>query len=262
MIEPLHDRVLVERLKRGDAMKGGIIRPDTANDRPHHGRVLAVGPKVEVIRHGDVVMFGQYAGIIVADDSDLEVLLREEECLARVTAEPGWTAQVIVDPLGAPTLYDLGELTDGAFVCDEDRMFLHGALVKPIDPAAQDAIVAAGYATVRAYPPKGGDHPFTEIVMWRVDTVTLFRTGARFVAVAEADPEGTYGGSAAAPLGYVFKAGDPATVSPGAAVPVDLEAPAYAEGPPVPVPAVPVPDPDPVVEGDAPEGGGEGSPPA
>ena len=67
-ITPLHDRVLVRRLEGKEAVKGGIIIPDTAKEKPQEGEVIAVGDgrreKGELIpldvKPGDRILFGKY----------------------------------------------------------------------------------------------------------------------------------------------------------------------------------------------------------
>ena len=70
-ITPLHDRVLVRRLEEKESVKGGIIIPDTAKEKPQEGEVIAVGAgklndKGERIpldvKAGDRVLFGKYSG--------------------------------------------------------------------------------------------------------------------------------------------------------------------------------------------------------
>jgi chaperonin GroES len=87
-IRPLHDRVLVKRVKEEEKTKGGIIIPDTAKEKPIEGEVLAVGngkildngqvrkPDVKV---GDRVLFGKYSGQEVKIDGEERLILREED---------------------------------------------------------------------------------------------------------------------------------------------------------------------------------------
>ena len=91
-ITPLHDRVIVTRVEEKEAVKGGIIIPDTAKEKPQEGEVIAVGAgkreKGELIpldvKPGDRVLFGKYGGTeIVIDDQEL-LILREEEILAKL----------------------------------------------------------------------------------------------------------------------------------------------------------------------------------
>jgi len=69
-ITPLHDRVLVRRLEEKESIKGGIIIPDSAKEKPQEGEVIAVGSgrreKGELIpldvKAGDRILFGKYSG--------------------------------------------------------------------------------------------------------------------------------------------------------------------------------------------------------
>jgi chaperonin GroES len=92
-IRPLHDRVLIQRVKEEEKTKGGIIIPDTAKEKPIEGKVTAVGNgriledgkvrKLEV-KKGDRVLFGKYSGTEVKIDGEEFVMLREEEILGVV----------------------------------------------------------------------------------------------------------------------------------------------------------------------------------
>jgi chaperonin GroES len=92
-IRPLHDRVLIQRVKEEEKTKGGIIIPDSAKEKPIEGKVTAVGNgriledgsvrKLEV-KKGDRVLFGKYSGTEVKIDGQEYVMLREEEILGVV----------------------------------------------------------------------------------------------------------------------------------------------------------------------------------
>ena len=92
-IRPLHDRVLIKRVKEEEKTKGGIIIPDTAKEKPIEGKVVAVGNgrvledgkirKLDV-KAGDRVLIGKYAGTEVKIDGEEHVMLREEEILGVV----------------------------------------------------------------------------------------------------------------------------------------------------------------------------------
>jgi chaperonin GroES len=90
-IRPLHDRVLVKRVELQEQMRGGIIIPDTAKEKPQEAEVVAVGPgkltdegkrtPLEV-QPGDRILMGKYSGSeIKLDDMDY-VIVREDEILA------------------------------------------------------------------------------------------------------------------------------------------------------------------------------------
>jgi chaperonin GroES len=89
-IRPLHDRVIIKRVKEEEKTKGGIIIPDTAKEKPIEGEVIAVGNgkfndqgtlvKLEV-KVGDRVLFGKYSGNEVKLDGEDRLILREEDIL-------------------------------------------------------------------------------------------------------------------------------------------------------------------------------------
>jgi chaperonin GroES len=86
---PLHDRVLLRRVEEVESVRGGIIIPDTAKEKPQEGLVLAVGTgKFEkgqtiplAVKEGDRVLFGKYAGTEIKIDGEELLILREEEIL-------------------------------------------------------------------------------------------------------------------------------------------------------------------------------------
>jgi len=90
-VRPLHDRVLVKRVEEKEVVKGGIIIPDTAKEKPMEGEVVAVGPgKMQDdgkrsaldVKPGDRILFGKYAGTEIKIDDQDYVIMREEEILA------------------------------------------------------------------------------------------------------------------------------------------------------------------------------------
>ena len=91
LVKPLGNRVLVQRSKV-KTTKGGILLPDTAQEKPKEGQVLAVGPgslndagqrEMVAVKVGDRVLFGAYAGTEVKGSSDEEelLILSEDEIL-------------------------------------------------------------------------------------------------------------------------------------------------------------------------------------
>ena len=91
-ITPLHDRVLVRRLEEKETVKGGIIIPDTAKEKPQEGEVVAVGAgRLEKgrripldVKIGDRILFGKYTGNDIKIDDQEYLILREEEILAKL----------------------------------------------------------------------------------------------------------------------------------------------------------------------------------
>lgn len=94
-VTPLHDRVLVRRLEEKESVKGGIIIPDSAKEKPQEGEVTAVGAgklndKGERIaldvKVGDRVLFGKYSGNDITIDDEVFLILKEDEILAKIGA--------------------------------------------------------------------------------------------------------------------------------------------------------------------------------
>jgi chaperonin GroES len=91
-ITPLHDRVLVRRTEEKETVKGGIIIPDTAKEKPQEGEVVAVGTgrreKGELIpldvKPGDRILFGKYSGNEIKVDDEELLILKEDEILAKI----------------------------------------------------------------------------------------------------------------------------------------------------------------------------------
>ena len=87
---PLHDRVLVRRIEEGESIRGGIIIPDSAKEKPQQGEVISVGKgksndegKVFPldVKAGDTVLFGKYGGTEIKLDGEDFLIMREEEIL-------------------------------------------------------------------------------------------------------------------------------------------------------------------------------------
>ena len=92
-VRPLHDRVIVKRVEEEEQVRGGIIIPDTAKEKPQEAEVVAVGPgKLQDdgkrqpmdVSAGDRVLVGKYSGSEIKIDDDEYVILREDEILAVV----------------------------------------------------------------------------------------------------------------------------------------------------------------------------------
>ena len=95
-LQPLHDRLIVEAAAKEERTAGGIILPDTAQEKPAKGTVLAVGPgktldngkKAPVdVKVGDVVLYGKYSGTEVTVNGEDYVILRADDVLAIVEGE-------------------------------------------------------------------------------------------------------------------------------------------------------------------------------
>ncbi len=91
-ILPLRDQVVVRRVPRDTVTKGGLVIPDEAQVPPTEGVVVAVGPgrwtdlaiRIEPgVKAGDVVIFPDDAGILVREDDEELLILREHEILAK-----------------------------------------------------------------------------------------------------------------------------------------------------------------------------------
>ena len=92
-IRPLQDRVLIKRIDELEQVRGGIIIPDTAKEKPQEAEVVAVGPgkvnddgkRVAIdIKVGDKVLVGKYSGSDIKVDGEDYVIVREDEILAVV----------------------------------------------------------------------------------------------------------------------------------------------------------------------------------
>lgn len=92
-IQPLGDRIVVEAAAKEDRTAGGIILPDSAQEKPQRGKVLAVGPGKRLdsgqlaamdISVGDTVMYGKYSGTEVTVEGKDYVILSAEDILAVV----------------------------------------------------------------------------------------------------------------------------------------------------------------------------------
>jgi chaperonin GroES len=92
-IRPLHDRVIVKRIKEEETTKGGIIIPDTAKEKPSEGKVIAVGNgkilengtvKALEVKKGDKILFGKYAGTEIKIEGEEHLIMREDDIIAIV----------------------------------------------------------------------------------------------------------------------------------------------------------------------------------
>ena len=87
---PLHDRVVVKRLGEEEKTAGGIIIPDTAQEKPMEGEVIAVGPGERSddgkltpldVKAGDRILFGKWSGTEVKIDGDDLLIMKESDIM-------------------------------------------------------------------------------------------------------------------------------------------------------------------------------------
>ena len=89
-IKPLHDRILVKRVEEDTRTAGGIIIPDTAQEKPMEGKVIAVGEGARVedgklqpldVKKGDRILFGKWSGTEVTLDGEDYLLMKEPDVM-------------------------------------------------------------------------------------------------------------------------------------------------------------------------------------
>ena len=93
-IQPLHDRVIVKRIDEGEQIRGGIIIPDSAKEKPQEGEVIAAGEgkykedgtrQALDVKAGDRVLFGKYSSSEIKVDGQELLIMREDEILGVIT---------------------------------------------------------------------------------------------------------------------------------------------------------------------------------
>ena len=93
-VRPLADRILVRRIEEKETIRGGIIIPDTAKEKPQEGTVIAVGAgkldekgkRVPLdVKAGDKILFGKYSGSEIKIDDVEHVIMREEDVLGIIS---------------------------------------------------------------------------------------------------------------------------------------------------------------------------------
>ena len=96
-IRPLYDRIVVKRLEQQEQMQGGLYIPDTAKEKPQEGEVVAVGKGKRLedgkvvpldLQPGDRILFGKYSGSDIKLDGEEYLIMREEEVLGVLDAQP------------------------------------------------------------------------------------------------------------------------------------------------------------------------------
>ncbi len=92
---PLHDRVVVRRVNQEEKSRGGIIIPDTAQEKPMEGEIIAVGPGARAddgtlqpldVKAGDRVLFGKWSGTEVKIDGEELLIMKESDIMGVITA--------------------------------------------------------------------------------------------------------------------------------------------------------------------------------
>jgi chaperonin GroES len=87
---PLHDRILVRRVKSEERTKGGIIIPDTAKEKPQEGEVIAVGPGARNdagqiqpldVKAGDRILFGKWSGTEIKINGEDLLIMKESDVM-------------------------------------------------------------------------------------------------------------------------------------------------------------------------------------
>ena len=90
-LRPLHDRLIVKRIEETETTPGGIVIPDSAQEKPMEGKVVAIGKgkrdeggKLVAmdVKKGDRVLFGKYAGTDIQIEGEEHLILREDDILA------------------------------------------------------------------------------------------------------------------------------------------------------------------------------------
>ena len=88
--KPLHDRVAVRRLGEEDTTAGGIIIPDTAQEKPSEGKIVAVGPGTRdkdgnlvplELKVGDTILFGKWSGTEARIDGEELLIMQESDVM-------------------------------------------------------------------------------------------------------------------------------------------------------------------------------------
>jgi chaperonin GroES len=94
---PLHDRVVVRRLDAEEKTAGGIIIPDTAQEKPMEGEIVAVGPGARDetgklipldVKSGDRILFGKWSGTDVKLDGEELLIMKESDIMGIIEGQP------------------------------------------------------------------------------------------------------------------------------------------------------------------------------
>jgi len=96
-IRPLYDRIVVKRVEEKEQMQGGLYIPDSAKEKPQEGEVVAVGKGKRLengttvpldVQAGDRILFGKYSGSDIKLDGEEYLIMREDEVLGILDAQP------------------------------------------------------------------------------------------------------------------------------------------------------------------------------
>jgi len=94
-VRPLHDRILLKRIEEKENVKGGIVIPDTAKEKPQeavvvavgNGKILENGTRLTLeVKEGDHVLFGKYSGSEIKVDGEEYLIVREDDVLGILAA--------------------------------------------------------------------------------------------------------------------------------------------------------------------------------
>jgi chaperonin GroES len=94
---PLHDRVVIRRLNAEEKTAGGIIIPDTAQEKPMEGEIVAVGPGARndeghivalEVKAGDRILFGKWSGTEVKLDGEELLIMKESDIMGVIEGSP------------------------------------------------------------------------------------------------------------------------------------------------------------------------------
>jgi chaperonin GroES len=94
---PLHDRVVIRRVNAEEKTTGGIIIPDTAQEKPTEGKVLAAGPGTRNeqgqlvpldVKEGDRILFGRWSGTEVKLDAEELLIMKESDIMGIIEGAP------------------------------------------------------------------------------------------------------------------------------------------------------------------------------
>ena len=96
-LRPLHDRVVIRRVNAEEKTTGGIIIPDTAQEKPMEGKVVAVGPGTRNeqgqlvpldVKEGDRILFGKWSGTEVKLDAEELLIMKESDIMGIIEGTP------------------------------------------------------------------------------------------------------------------------------------------------------------------------------